>query len=351
MMATDNTAVLSKFNGLCAEHGLLDRRDGMEESDRADGITDATTLLRFLKANRMDVSAALKQFREATKFHCTKNVTQLYDLINVDDFEDTRKLYPHWTGRRDSRGLPIFMIDVAHLDQEAISHWRETTEISSHDSCADINNTRPDMAQRACVLHDYITRFVFPLCSAMHDRPQSPEPVSRSVYLIDASSLGFKQAWDLRDFAREITWILSTCYPETIDRIHVCNAPTYFSQMWNILKKFVDPVTAEKIVVLKSVDVYPVLNQSIHHDDIPTQFGGGFDFSNGMLPNLCPAIQYTLNWSDPSSTTLPPGPIKWKENGDDRIAIATGTVDGVQRAIKVASLVGCDEKCPEALFS
>lgn len=44
-MTTDNTTVLAKFNGLCAEQGLLGRRDGMEDSDRIDGITDDTTLL------------------------------------------------------------------------------------------------------------------------------------------------------------------------------------------------------------------------------------------------------------------------------------------------------------------
>lgn len=44
-MTTDTTAVLAKFNGLCAEYGLLERRDGIEDSDRIDGITDDTTLL------------------------------------------------------------------------------------------------------------------------------------------------------------------------------------------------------------------------------------------------------------------------------------------------------------------
>jgi hypothetical protein len=109
--------------------------------------------------------------------------------------------------------------------------------------------------------------------------------------------------------------------------------------MWSFLRKFIDPVTANKIAMLKSADVYEILNQYIHHDNIPTQLGGGFQFSNGMLPDLCPAIQQALHWSNPTSRILPPGPIKWKENGHGRIVIATGTVDGVQRATEFASLV------------
>lgn len=43
----------------------------------------------------MDLSTALRQFQEATKFHRIKNVARLYDQINVEDFEDTRKLVSH----------------------------------------------------------------------------------------------------------------------------------------------------------------------------------------------------------------------------------------------------------------
>lgn len=116
------------------------------------------------------------------------------------------------------------MIDMAHLDQAAMIHWRETTEIPSQNACTDGENITPSMEQRASVLHDYITRFVFPLCSAMKDRLEASKPISKSVYVVDASSLGVKQAWDLRDFARDISWILSTCYPETIDRIYVSHS-------------------------------------------------------------------------------------------------------------------------------
>lgn len=121
--------------------------------------------------------------------------------------------------------------------------------------------------------------------------------------------------------------------------------------MWSFLKKFVDPVTANKIAVLKSADVYGTLNQYISHVNIPTQFGGGFRFSNGMLPDLCPAIQQALHWSNPSSKTLPPGPIKWKEKGHGRIVIATGTANGVQRATEFASLVEIKAKKSDVLLN
>lgn len=40
----------------------------------------------------MNHADALEQFQKATKFHTDKKAHPLYDLISVDDYEDTRKL-------------------------------------------------------------------------------------------------------------------------------------------------------------------------------------------------------------------------------------------------------------------
>ncbi|GIJ85039.1 hypothetical protein Asppvi_003894 [Aspergillus pseudoviridinutans] len=337
-MTADETVLVAQFARLCAERGLLQDRDDVKEGDRLDGVADETTLLRFLQAKRMDLSSALCQFEEAAHFRREKDALRVYDWISVDDFEDTRRLIPHWTGRRGNQGWPIVMIETVHLDQKAVAHWRQTRELSGH-------RGSPDMAQRALVHFDYLTRFVFPLCSALRDRPLPSEPVTKAIYLVEGSSICLRQAWNLRDFAQDLSWILATCYPETIDRIFICNPPSYFAQIWSLMKNFVDPVTAEKIVVLNSKDVYGTLNKYIHHDDIPAQFGGAFQFTTGMLPNLCPVTRQALRWAPPFNGTLPPGPIKWTQDARGQLkAVATGTVGGVERELDVATLDVEEEK-------
>lgn len=79
----------------------------------------------------------------------------------------------------------------------------------------------PDMLQLASVFHDSLTRFIFPLCSMAANRSNTSVTITHSIYLIDASSLGLKQGWGLRSFAQNISWLLSTCYPETIQRVFV----------------------------------------------------------------------------------------------------------------------------------
>lgn len=129
--------------------------------------------------------------------------------------------YPHWTGRRDRRGRPILVLDLAHLNASTMAAWRKTRDISRNTELTASGTIIPDMEQRAAIYFDSITRFVLPLCSAMSDRPDPTTPIDKSMYIVDASALSLKQAWDLREFARDISWILSTCYPETIDRIIV----------------------------------------------------------------------------------------------------------------------------------
>jgi hypothetical protein len=93
------------------------------------------------------------------------------------------------------------------------------------------------------------------------------------------------------------------------------------------------------VVVLKKADVYSTLETYINKEHIPEKFGGGFTFNNGMLPDLDNGIRQGLHWLTPTES-LPPGPIKFTEDGDGkRMIVGTGTVDGkTPRNVKIATL-------------
>ncbi|KAL4787179.1 CRAL-TRIO domain-containing protein [Aspergillus varians] len=325
----EGASAFSTFSRQCAEKGLLQRRNGLTDEDSPDGITDERTLLRFLQANQLDPSKALEQFQQATKFHTENDALRLYDLMSVSDFEDTRLLYPHWTGRCDRYGRPILMLDVSALGKEALMHWRETRNMPLKTG----SGFPSTMVQRALVYFDHFTRFVLPLCSAVHGAS-----VTNCVYVVDASSLSMRQAWDVREFAQEISWILATCYPETIYRVYACNISGYCSRLWAILKPFVDPVTAAKIRFLQSSESYSFLKEEIDHANIPSTIGGGHQFDTGMRPDLDEEICQALGWTAPQ-TDLPPGPLKWTQTEEGKKkAVATGTVEGEPRREEIATL-------------
>lgn len=60
-------------------------------------------------------------------------------------------------------------------------------------------------------------------------------------------------------------------YPECLGRIYVHNAPWIFSTVWNIIKNWLDPVVASKIVFTKN---FKDLSTHISPDFIPTELGG-----------------------------------------------------------------------------
>jgi hypothetical protein len=131
------------------------------------------------------------------------------------------------------------MIDIAALSKEPMAHWRATRTAAApapsgqqqQDGVQVTSRHTTNMAQRALIFFDGLTRFILPLCSAVRDAQTSSSCQSREengnggvlkcVAIIDAATVSLKQGWDVRDYARKISWILATCFPEVLDRIYV----------------------------------------------------------------------------------------------------------------------------------
>lgn len=64
---------------------------------------DDPTLLRFLRARKWSVADAYTQFKDTEEWRKGIQIDVLYDTIDVEAYEQSRKLYPQWTGRRDRR--------------------------------------------------------------------------------------------------------------------------------------------------------------------------------------------------------------------------------------------------------
>lgn len=123
----------------------------------------------------------------------------------------------------------------------------------------------------------------------------------------------------------------------------VCNAPSYFATVWKYLKKWVDPSTAEKIEVLNPNEVSDVLKQHIDNANIPTAFGGAFEFTHGSLPAPDQNILDRLSWES-SHQTLPSGPLKFSQGIDGKLtAVAVGALQGAKRNDIIAR-IDSDEK-------
>ncbi|KAJ5707618.1 SEC14 cytosolic factor [Penicillium malachiteum] len=289
---------LETFQILCGEEGLLDRPAGLSENDEQYGLNDETSILRYLRAGRFDPHRSLKQFQQARKTHVDNRILSRYNEIDVSEFEAARLL---------SRAAEMG------------------------------KGTSVTATQRASIAHDYLTRFAFPLCTAMKDRPRPDVPITGAVYLVDIRNITMKQVWDVKNYTTDIAQLLMTGYPEILGRVFILNAPSYFGWMWSIMKKWIDPGTVAKLVFVPPKETMSTLTKYIDPKNIPIRFGGEFAWEQGTPLDLDINIQYGLEWKE--EERFPAGPMKWVlDESGRKTAVAVGSVDGVPRTTMIAQV-------------
>ncbi|KAG8773878.1 hypothetical protein FRC12_002275 [Ceratobasidium sp. 428] len=94
--------------------------------DGSDPSHSDATLIRFLRARRYSPTNAAQHFRTVEKWRTQHDVDNLYKTgFDLKEFEDMKKFYPRFTGRRDkvrkatfhyySFNSPIVLFSVAFL--------------------------------------------------------------------------------------------------------------------------------------------------------------------------------------------------------------------------------------------
>lgn len=144
---------------------------------------------------------------------------------------------------------------------------------------------------------------------------------------------------------QEASQLATAHYPETLDRIFILGAPSFFPTVWSWIKRWFDPITVSKIFILTPANTYKTLSEYIEPQNIPKKYGGELEWEWGHLPNIDPEISSTLDWKKPGSsesgsTAFPVGPIRWRTSADGHrmSAIALGSVSGRQREEEIASI-------------
>jgi hypothetical protein len=132
-------------------------------------------------------------------------------------------------------------------------------------------------------------------------------------------------------------------YPETLDRIFLIGAPSFFPTVWGWVKRWFDPITVSKIFILSAAEVKPTLLQYMEEENIPKKYGGKLDFKFGDMPMLEPAIADSLEWHDETRKggfrSFPTGPIKWQRGADGKMqAVAVGSKNGTKRNMPIAEI-------------
>ena len=148
---------------------------------------------------------------------------------------------------------------------------------------------------------------------------------------------------NLKAHMQDASLLATAHYPETLDRIFLIGAPSFFPTVWGWVKRWFDPITVSKIFILSAAEVKPTLLQYMDEENIPIKYGGKLDFKFGDMPMLEPAIADSLEWHDETRKggfrSFPTGPIKWQRGADGKMqAVAVGSKNGTKRNLPIAEI-------------
>ncbi|KAL1874933.1 hypothetical protein VTK73DRAFT_10359 [Phialemonium thermophilum] len=328
-LTPEEQEALENFKDFLEERGLY--KPGNPASH------DDPTLLRFLRARRWVVEDAYHQFKDTEEWRKANQLDVLYDTIDLDSYEHSRRLYPQWTGRRDRRGIPLYLFEIRHLDSKTITEYEKAAEDTY--SKAQTDGKTPPKLLRLFALYENLTRFAQPLCTNLTDRDYPETPITLSTNIVDVSGVGLRQFWYLKGHMQAASQLATAHYPETLDRIFILGAPMFFSTVWGWIKRWFDPITVSKIFVLSAHEVRPTLEKFIDPKNIPKKYGGQLDFNWGEMPNLDPVIRETATWEN-GHTEFPKGPVYWRpiDDGERLECIAVGTSGQKQRYERICTI-------------
>ena len=82
----------------------------------------------------------------------------------------------------------------------------------------------------------------------------------------------------------------SLCFPETMNKMIILNAPRFFSATWTIIKGFIDARTAAKIELFSSTSAAEkCLKELIDVDQIPKDYGGTAESTVVSMAKMSPS--------------------------------------------------------------
>lgn len=118
--------------------------------------------------------------------------------------------------------------------------------------------------------------------------------------IMDLKGVGISKASSVYGYVQAASNVSQNYYPERLGKLYIINAPWGFSGIFSVIKRFLDPVTVNKIHVLGSGYEKELLAQ-VPKENLPKQFGGSCECEGGCeLSDQGP-------WQDPSFTKPP----KW----------------------------------------
>jgi len=79
---------------------------------------------------------------------------------------------------------------------------------------------------------------------------QSGIRMTRHISILDAYNMGITNVTSVRSLMDQILGDVQVMYPETLKKLYIINAGWLFKAAWTVVRNFIHPITAQKVVIL-----------------------------------------------------------------------------------------------------
>ena len=113
-----------------------------------------------------------------------------------------------------------------------------------------------------------------------------PSEDGRVISVLDVDGMGLSDVGgEVLDFIRGASGMCGRHYPERSLCIFVVNVPRWFNMAWRIVRPFLDPVTLEKVRIVRGASkVRDALLERIAPSELPKEYGGESQDALGESP-------------------------------------------------------------------
>ncbi|PHH52782.1 Sec14 cytosolic factor [Ceratocystis fimbriata CBS 114723] len=250
----------------------------------AEGFTsrlDTLTLLRFLRARKFDVMLAKKMFVECEEWRKNTDLDKILPTWDFAERAEVAKFYPQYYHKIDKDGRPVYIEELGQID--VASMYKVTT---------------PErMLTNLAVEYERVADPRLPACSR-----KSGHLLETCCTIMDLKGVSITRIPQVYNNVQKASELSQNYYPERLGRLYIINSPWGFSGIWGVVKRWLDPVTVEKIHILGSTYKDELLKQ-VPAENLPEKFGGTCKCEGG-----CSASD-AGPWRDPQWAR----PAKWEK--------------------------------------
>jgi hypothetical protein len=246
------------------------------------------TYMRFLRARKFDVNAAVEMYVENLHWRKHNNIDNYLVHPPTEIRELVGRIAPESFHKFDKYGLPAYFLKAGKVNPNLLIR----------------NVSLEDMTK------SHIWGMEFSFQRAAESSARLGRNVDQFVNICDLQGLSMSHRQALK-YIKSIAKLDNAYYPEALGKTYVINAPWIFPTIWNLVKGWIDPVTREKIHVLGS-DYKELLLERFNPEDLPAEYGGKCQCAGGCIREFTEAdvLQYVEQLEkkmDLSSVTIPAG--------------------------------------------